>query len=323
MNDYSWQAADDEIAFVGPTMLSQLVCGKAYEIKDKFDDLLRRDALLDYDRFARAYYAVEDKHKKQAIELAVAASLQAAASWDFRFVTPVSAFPLLLLWFVEKPCDQPDHKRQSVATLLLDASGESLVGRHSDVALKIRNRFKGEIKIVKESGTCPLPLYSAVLLIRSSMHGDTQDLEGDNSILQVMTSRARRMRIALASARMQLKRGQQLTAATCSAMHHQVLAYHNTEQNAARFNPVIVYEDKLPKLPPPAEEPEVPASEAKACCRAYAIFRMITVGAKYVYTFGPLHFLCCWTYFSKIYIAPGSLNGDIFSAISCAAAISA
>ena len=85
---------------------------KVAEIRTKFDWMLAEDSLRDSDRFARAVYAVTyPAHKDQVLELAVHATLSAAVSWEFRFVQPTTSFPLLLVYFAEKPHDEVDHRR--------------------------------------------------------------------------------------------------------------------------------------------------------------------------------------------------------------------
>ncbi len=172
-------ASGEERAFLGPTRLSELVTYKAVEISSKFDVLLQEESLVDVERFGCALHVLDNlEHRQQAMELIVGTVLQARAGWEFRFVRPATSFPLLLLWFVQRPLDTEDHKRQSVAKLLLDASDQALRTRHSDVAFKLKKMFLQEVQFVADTGKCPANLFAAVLALRAAMHGDTQDLEG-------------------------------------------------------------------------------------------------------------------------------------------------
>ena len=310
------QHSKDDCAYLGPTMLSELVMTKAVDIRAKFDWLLEEESLVDVERFAKAVHAVSrspvEEHHHQVLELIVGATLSARATWECRFVDPTTSFPLLLLMMSETPPNVHDHCRQSVAQLLWDADDASLQSRHSDLAFKIRRAFRDEVDVCRRTGRCPLRLYSVLKVVRASLQGDTQDIEGDNSILQVMANRARRMRIALASSRMQLKRGPKITAADCVAVHHEVCKYMETEENAQRFAPLVVHDDKLPNLVADLEVGEEGEDtykiKVRAACRAHACYNICELGAAFVYTLGPVSFLSNWSFYTTLWVSAGSTS---------------
>ena len=78
-----------------------------------------------------------------------------------------------------------------------------------------------------------------VLLYRSKLPMQTQDVEGRNSKLQGLYTRAPRTGKYLANARMSLCFGETVTARECAAMHDETIAYTKTEEHANRFCPLV------------------------------------------------------------------------------------
>eukprot|EP00969_Alexandrium_andersonii_P098363 4341427-Alexandrium_andersonii.AAC.1 len=68
-----------------------------------------------------------------------------------------------------------------------------------------------------------------MLAIRSLAPGDTHDIEGISSILQKMCKLAPTMGLALASARISLKKSEPLTPSVCTPMHGRVVAYMESD----------------------------------------------------------------------------------------------
>ncbi len=97
-------------------------------------------------------------------------------------------------------------------------------------------------------------------------------------------------------------------------MHHDVVEYLNSEDNANRFAPVVVCNSLLPDL-------VIDQSDCgdygvarhclvKAACRAYAVYQVAVVGAQYVSTIGPLSCVFCWSFYSTVWVALGRLTSQ-------------
>ncbi len=61
--------------------------------------------------------------------------------------------------------------------------------------------------MLRGRGSTLAPFWCCLLTLRANWPLDTQHMEVANSVLQLMARRAPRMRIALANARMRLKKG--------------------------------------------------------------------------------------------------------------------
>ena len=68
---------------------------------------------------------------------------------------------------------------------------------YMDFAWKFVSCFRQELAQVASTGVCPLSLFLFILILRSQMPSDTQDVEGMNSILQWMTKIAPTIKKAL------------------------------------------------------------------------------------------------------------------------------
>ena len=89
--------------------------------------------------------------------------------------------------------------------------------------VKLRKCFASELQVVAQDGRVPLNLFDALLLIRAQLPLDVQEIEGMNSVLQVMGHRAHNMYVPLASDRLQLKKGDTITADECTSLHDNVM----------------------------------------------------------------------------------------------------
>ena len=58
---------------------------------------------------------------------------------------------------------------------------------YMDFTRKFLAMFDADLQNVADTGLCPLALFVFVLVLRSQLPSDTQDIEGMNSILQWMT----------------------------------------------------------------------------------------------------------------------------------------
>ena len=70
---------------------------------------------------------------------------------------------------------------------------------------------------------------------RSGLAFDTQEVEGMNNILQEMSKRAGFLHLALASARMSIKKGDTIEASACAAFHKETMTEMSSYRQAHRF----------------------------------------------------------------------------------------
>ena len=176
-----------------------------------------------------------------------------AASWEHRFVAKLDDFPYLLLRLVESPPDQDCPVRRAVARRALAVHPCCLLRRFSDLTVKWVGHFELQLERARDEGTCAPDLFSATLMLRAALPVDTQEIEGMNSILQTMASRATTMRIPLASDRMQVKKSQKLSVEECLECHEDVVAFVASPENLGRFE-----EGPPDAVPAPARAPECP-----------------------------------------------------------------
>ena len=127
--------------------------------------------------------------------------LLCATTWNFRFVQICSSFPLLLLVLVEKAAHLICERRKTVAALLLATDNAELRRNQDDFAVKTKALFRDELKMSADAGRCCSNLFSFMVMVRSQLTGESQCIEGRNSILQIMSKRAPRMQHPLANAR--------------------------------------------------------------------------------------------------------------------------
>ncbi len=219
------------------------------------------------------------------MELIVLLSLRLAATWQVRFLDPCAEFPLLLLVMVEQPADEDCPRRRAVADMWRSTPDCCLRSKHADVAVKLRILYRADIDEAAQSGTCPKPLMFALLAVRAVLVGQTQDLERMNNMLVRMAERAPHMGLALASARMSMKKGRSVEAHACAAIVPAIREFMATYEHAQRFCPHV------PDIAPPrvAHSLHCPhtfnAATVDGAALAYACKRVITTQAGHAYRF--------------------------------------
>ena len=308
-------------ACLGPTPNLQLVCFKGTESARSFDELLGDEAVRDASLWGLLWPLVPAGLTGEVRIPIVSIVLMGAASWDFRVTQRITEHVSLLLVLVGRPPHEADPRRQVIATELLDAEAELLETNNTDVPLKLRKVFAEELEHVKLTGTCPPKLFSHLLLLRAAWPIDTQDVEGMNSTLQEMCSSAPYMKHALASDRMEIKFGDDISAAALTSIHKKILAEMGSEKHADRFKPLSA--DTLRSAP--AE-----ASDARKRPRTYTVrhllvskgfametFRQCKIGARHAWAFDggatattePRQcWLMCWPYYKTLYSAHATLR---------------
>ena len=125
--------------------------------------------------------------------------------------------------------------RKQLAARLLSADVAELDLPHTDVGLKAREVFRSDFQQMARDGSVSRRLYSWVLVLRSLLPHDTQDIEGANSILVAMSKAAPQLKIGLASARMSVKLGTRIRVEECCELYEAVLQHMGTEKYDSRF----------------------------------------------------------------------------------------
>jgi len=205
---------------------ANLVSGKVHAITEELSGLLDDTAYLGKWGHVWAHIKSPQQHQ-QALELNVSLVSRAACVWNFRCVRPATSFPLLLLLLAERAHDEHDEKRLQVAQLLLDMpQAELQQDRFTDISLKTKRLFATEFQeVVRTSGECPTALFIFARMLRSQMPAETQEVEGNNSVLAEMARRAPCIGVALATARTSIKKGRPLTPEERVALHTEVVRF--------------------------------------------------------------------------------------------------
>ena len=118
--------------------------------------------------------------------------------------------------------------------------------KDNDIFMTCRQIFADEWRQAALDGTVPLKLYVLLLLLRSEAPLDMQEVEGI-SVFQLMSKRAPALPVPLASARMQVKKGDEIDPATCVSMHDAVAAMQASQEYLQRHRQVV-----LARRPPKA-----------------------------------------------------------------------
>ena len=188
--------------------MSSLVAGKADEITKEIDALLANSHNWD-DALTRC----PNGHEFKARELIVALAMQGRADWWRRVETKIAEFPLQLLLVVAKPANEACPKRREMAQRFLKLELCCLMrmdGKHSSFNDKFRILFAEDLQIMQTTGKATLFLFLFMLQFSFVIRGNTSSVEGFNSIIQIMATRARNIGIALASDRLSLKVGRKV-----------------------------------------------------------------------------------------------------------------
>ena len=113
--------------------------------------------------------------------------------------------PLISLFLVENEPHVECDLRMAAAQVILAIPHDELdESPYMDFGLKLVTTYNEDLKVAAETGRCPMPLYVYLLLVRKELDCQTQDVEGMNSTLQVITALAPNVRIGLASDRIQV-----------------------------------------------------------------------------------------------------------------------
>lgn len=233
-------------------------------------------------------------------------------------------WPWLLLGLLQSGPHVVCEHRRAISAKLLGTDNESLNRDSSDITIKCKKVFLKELEDCKAAGTCPIKLYVFLLQWRSQLPFDTQEVEGMNNVLQEMTRRAGHLQLALASARMCLKKGPEVAARTCLALDQEVKKVMASSEYATKFLTVNAV-GKPPLAAPVLDEiSRDPAFRyAKGFMPAIREKFKHKSGVKHLWVLGgqlvekstdpqPAFVVAC-PYATKFYVATGQVQGDTFT----------
>ena len=298
------EAASNGTVYLGPTPLSKWVCGKAAEIDAAIGKKLD-DQALTANLWGNVWALLPEDLHPAARQLIVTTVLTVKASFQIRVIDKIISAPLLFLLVCEAAHDVVCERRQVACRTILDTPMEELDALYMDFSLKMVQVYRAELLVCANTGLCPHALYVYMIMVRRELGSNTQDIEGMNSLLQRMTALAPNCRMATASDRMQIKKGEVISAEECVGLHTAVVEQQRSHEYMHRFSPVT--EQQLALVP--AEHPAPPsrssAEKLRAVLYARSLFlacggfeiagRTTKKGAAFVYEFLGEAFLASWT----------------------------
>eukprot|EP00972_Heterocapsa_arctica_P055612 8203013-Heterocapsa_arctica.AAC.1 len=221
------------------SFVSELVAHKADAVFEQIRNLLSDDAFEDPAKWGRVWLLIDLAcHVQEAKTLILTLVLQMAAEWHMRFVLITRKFPLHFLQCLAADPGADCPSRRQVACQLLDGCDTCLRSDLSDIGWKLKRLYHQDWQHMQATGQCTAGLFAVLLALRSVLHGETQEVEGWNNILQLMAKRSPKLGIALASARLNLKHGATLSPEDCCELHDSVVRLMSTDDFASRFEPL-------------------------------------------------------------------------------------
>ena len=149
--------------------------------------------------------------------------------------------------------------------------------------------------------------FTAVLMIRSQMEFDTQDIEGFNSVIQAMAKAAPALKHSLHSDRLRVKFGDGITTAKGCDLHPQVLRHQNTMEYAARFSRANLQVAPQKMLRSHLCQHRAPSLHREACDFGRGMWDVSKVTPAYVWSLdGGKGFLICWSHHYTLFVATGT-----------------
>ena len=219
-----------------PTMLAELVQHKAADIEGEISQMLGESASQDERSWGPVWKMLPFEHFHEVRALIILLVVHSACQWDMRVSQKVGSFPFLLLACLAEGPQVKSELRQMIAARLLGLRRCCLKTPFSDLALKLRSRYRQSFQVMERDGTCPRHLHVLLHMVACVLRGDTQKVEGANSTLQQICKAAPNIHLPLCSDRLAIKTGLRLDAETCSRAHQDVLALKDQELFHDRFN---------------------------------------------------------------------------------------
>ena len=312
-NDAIRVCRETETVYLGPTFLSNTVVWKAPEIYSKLWSLVDVEAFLNHGPWCPAMNLAEDRQKPAVIALILSVLLRSITNWHMRFTLPNTKFPRLFLHIVESYPHIPDDRRKDIARLLLDTSDANLDRAEDDFATKMKQLYKTEFEHMAATGECNATLFMHLLLVRAQLTGESQSIEGRNSVLQRMAKAAPNMSHALANTRIKLKMEEDpLTPSECARDDKAAVARLKTDSHQLRLvscldNLHLVPLENNTILPDPSEVQKL------AYSYALGVYNVAVPGASHVWVFEAKAFIISWTYKRIVFVIVGTITGNTFS----------
>ena len=244
------KCAGEGRAHFGETMVSQLVTKRAGETIQQLQALLTDEHFDDEQHFGLVWALTGDYHA-QACALIVELAVRLIASFTFRFDLS-ETFPWCWLFVVEADPFVKYDRRLAICNKANTIDIADLKDPYNDITIKIKQQFPDELEAAANTGKCPLDLCVCILLWRSTLSGQTQDIEGMNSVLQAATARAPTVSASTINNRMSIKHSDTISVSECVALDALVSSEMKTDWHVQRHVPVPVF--PLPKLAPMASD---------------------------------------------------------------------
>eukprot|EP00973_Karenia_brevis_P094132 12420957-Karenia_brevis.AAC.4 len=189
--------------------VAQLVCGKLNEFLGEFESAYNDEGKWSEWQAMEIAGCDEQEsvHPGDFIECAVLFHLHTMAAFVRRVAIPLHQCQTLLLdkkllWLAHSPMDEFCPRRRHVAVLILDTPDHEL----EVTAAKIKIIAFDDVYQAAMTGKCGKFLYLLVKAFRISFKADVQCIEGVNSMIRCISTRCRRIGLALLSARVLLKK---------------------------------------------------------------------------------------------------------------------
>ena len=314
------QAKKEEATYLGPTACSVLVEKQADKVMNEIATNLSSAALRDERRWAPLWRELQDPaQRSEARQLIVETTLLIAASWHFRILSATGDFLLIFMLMVAVPAHIFDPRRQGLAGRLLGTNDCCLKaktpysrGGVSDMAWKVKAIYFDEFQTVQNTGRVPLNLFSMLLVWRAQFSFEAKATEGMHVQLQRMARVAPHLGHPLASDRMQIKLGDDITPTECCELHHITQTEMSTQKHINRFGPIVLRDDSQGAGYKPCEHMK-PQFAYHVTGFVQAAQPLLPRGAGKIYTFAaPLSadatscaYITAWTYFSRRSLARG------------------
>ena len=239
------------------------------------------------------------------------------AAWDFRISDILTGFPLLLLWFVERPAGEACEHRRQIAAKLLDMPECCFKAiPTSDIQWKLRIIFPSELQAVRDTGKVPSNLLTCMLVWRSHVPADTQVIERFNVVLQGMIRRWPGIGVALVFSCLQIKKGDPICAEECCEFQQAALSEIRRPEHGLRFDQLVLANAPLPATAKFCVQCASGPMKAAVGYRGPAA-RDLPIGAKYVISFvkfnkrnnGPHDaFIISWSWHSTRIVVEGRVT---------------
>ena len=153
-----------------------------------------------------------------------------------------------------------------------------------DVAVKVKRLLRADLEHAAATGLLTASLHYFLLVLNILLPIDTQEVEGFNSVIKVMTDRAPSMKVPLLNARLTIKKNHRLSPHACAEMDADIeWLFTDSEYQQARFAPVSLHGGSAPSDFMVVCEHSCNTSTLKASSVACQIGRVHAASNRYCY----------------------------------------